>query len=166
MKNDTLFWQLTRLSQLAEADPDRVQSALDFVWEAAPDLYEDVVVSAVAHEHLSISEAVLILGKSEDEVMQQVLAFRNTHHAHPPAIEVDAKGIARLVESKVAVWEIVREYRKSGSVDSLADRYPSLTRGELVAALQFAETHEPEIERNLAEYEALVRRKQAEYPSL
>jgi uncharacterized protein (DUF433 family) len=64
----------------------------------------------------------------------------------------------------VAVWEIVREYRKIGSVERLERSFPSLTRGELAAALKYAEHNPEEIENRILRYEDVRHRRLLQYP--
>lgn len=79
-------------------------------------------------------------------------------------IVVDPKLGARLVRAKVMVWEIVREVRCSCSLDAFRKAYPTLTDLEIDAALHYANTHIDETERQIAAYEAVQARRQAEYP--
>ena len=157
-------WQFTQLKRLASFDPERVETTMNTIWNAYPGLFEEVCVSAVDQEQLTVARCAEILGIPEGRVEEHLHDFR----ARPPqpaaAVVRDERAVARLAEGHVAVWEIVREYRKLGSVERLVDSFTSLSRGELAAALKYAEQNPAEIEAHIARYEELLAKRRAEYP--
>lgn len=156
-------WQFSQLKRLASFDPERAETAMNTIWNAFPGLFEEVCVSAVDQEHLTVARCAELLGLGEEEVMDRLHAFRSRPQT-AVAVVRDDRSVARLAEGHVAVWEIVREYRKLGSVERLVDSFTSLSRGELAAALKYAEQHPREIEEQIARYEEMLAKRRAEYP--
>src|SRR5579862_5074967 len=91
-------WQVTELAKLGQSDPQRAERALNAVWSAMPGLFEELAVSA--------GEPI----EARDE------AEANPAYA---LVETSESSVARLTESRIAVWEVVREHRRSGSMDEL-----------------------------------------------
>jgi uncharacterized protein (DUF433 family) len=156
-------WQLQQLQRLAALDPERVESMLNTLWNSYPGLYEELAVSAVDQEALAVDACAHRMGVEAEEVRRQVFAFRTTS-AHDERMVVHDGPIARLTEGQVAVWEVVREYRKLGSVERLAASFPSLTHRELAAALKYAEANPEEIESQITRYEEVLGKRRSEYP--
>jgi uncharacterized protein (DUF433 family) len=165
MQSTLKSWQLDQLTELAQARPDQIDLALKALWEASPDLHEEVVLRATAYEQISLEEGAEELRISPENMTERLLMFRSTLKHVVKAIVVDAefKNVARLAESGIAVWEVVREFRRLGSVDPLAEAYPRLSRLDLLAALQYAEQNPDDVERQINEYESFVQLKRA-YP--
>ncbi len=157
-------WQFTQLKRLATFDPERVETTMNTIWNAYPGLFEEVCVSAVDQEQLTVARCAEILGIAESRVEEHLHDFRSRPPQPAAAVVRDERAVARLAEGHVAVWEIVREYRKLGSVERLVDSFTSLSRGELAAALKYAEQNPREIEEQIARYEELLAKRRAEYP--
>jgi uncharacterized protein (DUF433 family) len=157
-------WQFTQLKRLATFDPERVETNMNTLWNAYPGLFEEVCVSAVDQEQLTISRCAELLGVTEVRVEEMLSNFRSRPPQPQAAVVRDERAVARLAEGHVAVWEIVREYRKLGSVERLVDSFTSLSRGELAAALKYAEQNPGEIEGQIARYEELLSKRRTEYP--
>ena len=106
------------------------------------------------------------LNASEDSIDEHLLQFRNVVRSIECAVVHDAstKPMARLAEGHIAVWEVVREYRKLGSVEELQSAFPSLDQAELAAALRYAQEHSEEIQALIDEYESVLAKRRAEYP--
>lgn len=94
------------------------------------------------------------------EVMPDAHAFFESYRYHAPdedesyaLVQADANGTARIVDSQVPVWEIVRAFRKLGSVDALKAKYVGLSERELRTALLYAGRFPDEISAQIARYE-------------
>lgn len=157
-------WQFSQLKRLMSFDPERIETTMNTVWNLYPGLFEEVCVSAVDQEQLTVSRCAEILGVPEQHVEDLLFAFRTRPTQPAVAVVRDEREVARLAEGGIAVWEIVREYRKLGSVERLVDAFTSLSRGELAAALKYAEQNPAEIEAHISRYEDLLARRRAEYP--
>ncbi|MGV3615480.1 MAG: DUF433 domain-containing protein [Fimbriimonas sp.] len=156
-------WQLAQLQRMAALDPERVETVLNTLWKSYPGLFEELAVSAVDQRDLSVDACADRIDVDAAEVERQLFAFRNTS-VRPDRLVVHDGTVARLSEGQVAVWEVVREYRKLGSVERLAASFPSLTHRELAAALKYAEAHPDEVEAQIERYETALGKRRAEYP--
>lgn len=156
-------WQLAQMQRLAALDPERVETMLNTLWNSYPGLYEELAVSAVDQDALGVEACAERIHVAAAEVERQVFAFR-TNAVRPDLMVVLDGTVARLSEGRVAVWEVVREYRKLGSVERLAASFPSLTQRELAAALKYAEANPEEIESQISRYEEVLGKRRAEYP--
>ncbi len=155
-------WQLEQLGYLAVSDPERVSSALKAFWEANPELFNDAILSAVDRRQISYERASELLDLSVAEINKLLEAQRSNSASWEQFIEVEAEnGTARLSDSHVPIWEIIREYRKLGSVDSLCEAFPQLTQGSLAAALKYAEAHSTDIQSKIDAYEQYLDRRKA-----
>lgn len=159
-------WQITQLERLAKLRPQFAEQALTELWEARPDLFEQITLGAIDQGEVSVERGAELLGVSQEDVLERLATFRNATTVHDCAVVHDSTNgkIARLAESQVAIWEIVREFRKLGSIDALLDHYPSLTRGELETAVRYSQSHPDEIEHQISQYESMLDKKRAEYP--
>lgn len=155
-------WQLQQLQRLASMDPERVETILNTLWRQYDGLFAELAVLATDQEELSVERCAQLLGVSPEEVERRMLAFRVAVR-NERAVVHDGT-VARLHEGRIPVWEVVREYRKLGSVERLAESFPSLTQGELAAALKYAEANPEEIEGQIARYEEVLVKRRAEYP--
>ena len=160
-------WQLAQLQRLGLLDPERVETILNTVWRSYPGLLEDLAIAAVDQEQLSVEACAEQLVIDVAHVEERLIEFRqkNARFDYDWAVVFDGRShIARLAESQVAVWEIVREYRKLGSVERLTESFPSLPKSELAAALVYAEQNPSEIEQQIARYEETIQKRRSEYP--
>lgn len=159
------IWQLTQLQRLASLDPEHAEKILNTVWTQYPGLYEQLVLSALEQRHLSVEESAKRLGVSEDECVARLKMYRKSLENDEPAAIVHEPGQAARVAGGIAtVWEIVRMYRKMRSVEALVDAFPSLTTGELGAALDYAQRHAEEIEGFISRYEEALEKRRTSYP--
>jgi uncharacterized protein (DUF433 family) len=156
-------WQIEQLKRLSTLEPERVETMLNTLWASYPGLYEELAISAVDTDSLGVGACSDRLGRTPEEVEQEVVAFRNRPERMQLMVENDG-GVARLSSSRIPVWEVVREYRKLGSVERLTSAFPNLSRPELAAALKFAESHPEEIEDHIARYEDMLVKRRREYP--
>lgn len=159
-------WQLAQMQRLTKSDPERVETIFNTIWKSYPGLLEDLAIAAVDQEQLSVDACAKLLNKDVAHVEGKLIEFRrqNARTDCEHAVVVDGQCVAKLVESQVAVWEIVREYRKLGSVERLTEAFPSLPKSELAAALVYAEQNPAEIEGQISRYEEILQKKRAEYP--
>jgi uncharacterized protein (DUF433 family) len=79
-------------------------------------------------------------------------------------VKKDVGGVARLVSSPVAIWEVVREYRRLGAVDQVLEYMPMLSELDVRAALSYAGRNPDEIGRDIKRYEEHLERTRAAYP--
>lgn len=158
-------WQWLQLQRLSCVDRERAEQVLNTLWSTFPGLYEEMSISAVDQEMLSIDECAMRLSISPSLVEEKLLAYRRCAVSMDSAVVRDeTKHVARLAQGQIAVWEVVREYRKLGSVERLTETFPGLSEGELAAALRYAETNSGEIECLITEYENVLAKRRAEYP--
>ncbi|HVL37914.1 MAG TPA: hypothetical protein VM328_00860 [Fimbriimonadaceae bacterium] len=148
---------------MGQLDPERAETILNTLWCVQPGLLDELAVSAVDQEELSIGECASLLEISAEQVEERLIAFRRRVQLVDLCVVRD-RDVAKLAQGQVAVWEVVREYRKLGSVIRLKEAFPALSEGELAAALIYAEEHPAEIEDKINEFETMVVRRRAEYP--
>lgn len=159
-------WQLPQLQRLSKLDAERVEALLNTLWHQYPGLYEELAIAAVDQEMLSVEDCAERLGKPIWVIEERLLQFRRAEVSVESAVVHDdtVKHIARLANGQVAVWEVVREYRKLGSLDALRSSFPAISEGELAAALRYAQEHAEEIQRLIDEYEGVLALRRASYP--
>jgi uncharacterized protein (DUF433 family) len=157
-------WQLRQLSRMAAQDPERVEEMLNTLWASYPGLFKELALAALDQGEIERDRCADLLMEAEEQVERDLETYRRRPAVSDFAVVQDDARVARLAEGRVAVWEIVREFRKLGSVERLVDAFPALTRGELAAALSYAEKHPQEIEDQICRYEAALRQRRAEYP--
>jgi uncharacterized protein (DUF433 family) len=158
-------WQLDALKRLGEADPERVETLLNTLWNSYPHLFEELAIVAVDGEALNVQQVAERLATTPESVSERVDRRRRADVVQGLAVVHDEFGkVARLAEGRVAVWEIVREYRKLGSVERLTAAFPWLSTSELAAALSYAEQHPGEVEAQISQYEEILEKRRVEYP--
>lgn len=157
-------WQSSQLQRLANLDRNRVEELFNHLFYLQPTLLLDLAISAVDQEELSIPQCSALTGLSEEQVEQQLGAWRGRSHANDVEIQLDNRGVARVADGQVCVWEVVHSFRRLGSIGALSDAFPSLTVHELMAALAYAERHQSEVEALIERYEEVRTRRQSEYP--
>lgn len=157
-------WTLCELCRIAETDHQRVDRIVEALWAAHPRLLSELAIAAVDHGEITAEDAAHALSVSPEEVTSRVETFRKDARPKAPIVEDDGAGIARLAEGHVPVWEVVREYRKTHDLESLATAFPALTNTELEAAVIYGNEHPDEIDNLITTYENMQDRKRAEYP--
>jgi uncharacterized protein (DUF433 family) len=158
-------WQLQQLQRLAAADPERVETVLNTLWNGFPELFRDLATAAVDQQELSVDRCASLLDVEPEAIEERLEAVRKRELRVDHAVVHDELGnVARLAECRVAVWEVVREFRKLGSVERLTEAFPWLSTGELAAALGYAEQNPAEIEDQISQYESVLEKRRAEYP--
>jgi len=142
MTHEYAEWQVAELARLGLTDPQRAERALNAVWAAMPGLYEELARSAGI--------------PCDDGPETDVASFA--------LVETGGGSVARLADSRIAVWEIVREHRRSGSVEQLIIAFPSVERDELQAAIDYASRNAQEIDMLIERYESMLEQRRAQYP--
>jgi uncharacterized protein (DUF433 family) len=140
---------------------------LNTLWNSYPGLLDELAIAAVDQEQLSVDDCAKLLGKDVQAVEQRLVEFRQGHSAVVSELAVvigENSSIAKLADSHVAVWEVIREYRKLGSVERLTEAFPSLPKSDLAAALVYADQNPAEIEEQMSKYEEILQKKRVEYP--
>ena len=76
-------------------------------------------------------------------------------------------GKPRIAGHRIRVQDIVIWHEGMGlSPDEIVDHYPSITLGDVYAALAYYHDHQDDIRQEIAEGEAFVREVQAQTPSI
>lgn len=155
-------WQLLQLQRMAMRDSERLETIMNTVWASYPGLYAEMAIAAHDQGQLSLEECASLLEMTEIEVSEALLQFRKRSVPIEAAV-ILASGsrVAKIASGQVAVWEVVREFRKLGSAERLKDSFPSLSEGELAAALRYAQENPAEIENLIEEYELLTFKRRA-----
>lgn len=166
MMNGPEPWLVTQLRRLAQRHPEQFEALENHLRISQPNVYEELAIMAVEHGEMTSADCAVCLQTDEDHVGHRLEIYRR--HASESGegilITTDAQGVARLANTHVTVWEIVREFRRVGSVASLKEAFASLTESELRAALVYAGRHPDEIGEKIREYEEFVQRTKAAYP--
>lgn len=158
-------WQFRQLERLGSADPDRAETILNTVWRSFPGLLGELAIGAVDQEELSVQDCAELLNVAEHEVEERLVAYRRRTERFDFAVVHDRDTqIAKLPDGKIAVWEIIREFRKLGSVEKLRQAFPGVSEADLASAFRYAEGHSREIEQLIDDYEERMAKMRAEYP--
>lgn len=160
-------WQLRQLQALSHSRPDRIATALETLFESHPDVHCDVVIGGLQDEAISVEEAASELNVNFEqlETLRQEYLDRNRMLEHPE-IEHHQNRPATLVGNGLAVWEVVREYRRSACSDTFRAALPSVSKAQLEASLAYASTHKDEIDELIRQYESFKSIRTSEYPRL
>ena len=138
---------------LGQLNPGRLEELLQALWNRYPFLYEELAIRAVGDGTLSVEDASGQLHLTKDEIEGKLEHFQNTGDHRIDMIG----GVARLVSSQVAVWEVYRDFEKSGNLDHLMTHFPGIPISELKAALRYSESHMDEIRTSINRYESAYR---------
>src|SRR3954454_12766700 len=96
-------WQVSQLERLSSIDRDRVESALNELWDARPDLLEQITVSALDQGDLDLERGAHILRISVAEIEQKLVEFRR--QALKRCCVVVCEGsVAKLADGGLPVW--------------------------------------------------------------
>ncbi len=152
-------WMISQVQRMARTRPGRLTSILLQLRERHPEAFEELVLTALEHGDLSCDRCAQELGVDQPALEAKQEAFRQmvSDSAESPVISKDSHGTARVNGTMIAVWEIVRKFRKSSSVSDLRDSFTSLTELELRAALSYAGRHPDEIQGQISAYDELKR---------
>src|SRR5258706_16007761 len=69
-------WQLSQLERLSRIDHDRVESALNDLWESCPEIFLQVTIAAVDDGQITPERGAQILKLSVEEIDQALADFR------------------------------------------------------------------------------------------
>jgi uncharacterized protein (DUF433 family) len=153
------------LQRLSTHDLEQTESILNTLWAQYPGLYDQMALSALDQRRLSVEDCAKRLGLAEEECVERLKLYRQSVPSEAPVDVIQEPGQAtRVASGTVAVWEIVREFRKIGSLEALVESFPSLTTGELAAAIAYARQHPDEIEDMINRYEEALARRRNAYP--
>lgn len=159
-------WTFPQLERMALLRPHRMDELLARLMQVEPGLARELAAMAVEEGVLSLDAAAQSLNLSAEEFAADVEAMRTQmeREAGEALIVRDQKGVARLTSQHVAVWELVMEYRRAGSVEMVRSVFPSLSETEVRAALSYAGRNPDEIGAQIRTYEEHVERARAAYP--
>ncbi len=159
-------WLISQIGQLAKSNPERFRQLIEVIQAHSPEIYEELAIMAVEHGQMTASECAVCLETDEKAVDFRLEVYRRdaSENIDTVLIHSDLGGVARLAASQVTVWEVVREYRKVGSVESLKTAFPGLTESELRAALVYAGRNPDEIGAKIKQYEEFIQRTKTAYP--
>lgn len=146
-------WLPHAMARLSSLEPDRYESFVESFRAAMPEAYEQLV--GLASEVMRADPDLAERAKGAN-LSTEVLA----------TVRKDEHGVARIVDSHVAVWEVVRAFRRVGSVTELSEAYPGLSERELRTALAYGGTNPDEISGQIARYEDHSRMVREAYPQL
>ncbi len=59
-------------------------------------------------------------------------------------------GSVRIAGTRITVWGIVAAFRQGRSVEDILEMYPAITRDDVAAALDYADSHAAEIDTELS----------------
>ncbi|MCW5936473.1 MAG: DUF433 domain-containing protein [Fimbriimonadaceae bacterium] len=165
MKTISNHWALSQLERLARNEPDKLEVLLTKIKESLPDLYGELVLMSVESGQTSEVDAARLLDTDPVSVGMRLESFRlSVGENQLGHIVHDVHGVAKIEDKQVTVWEIVREFRRAGTVSAMRDQFPALNEVELRAALAYAGRNPDEIGGQIRAYEELVERSRAAYP--
>lgn len=152
-------WMISQVQRMARTRPGRLTAILFQLRESHPDAFEEMVLTALEHGDLSCDRSAQELGVDQADLAAKQEAFRQmlSDSVESPVISKDSHGTARVNGTMIAVWEIVRKFRKSSSVSDLRDSFNSLTELELRAALAYAGRNPDEIQGQISAFDELKR---------
>jgi len=159
-------WLLPQITRLAKSDPPKFAELAETLQLHAPAVYEALALMAVDRGDLSADDCAGHLCTDRAVVDSRLEDFRrDTLEVDSHFVEKDAAGVARLAGTQVAVWEVVRAFRKLGSVGDLKAKYTSLTETELRAALAYAGRHPDEVGEAIQAYEEVSSKARTTFPT-
>lgn len=159
------LWLVDQLRRMAKTQPERFEGFVRSLQQALPAEFEELALMAVDEGSLQASDCAVVLMVDSEELNVRLEGYRNNTDDLPDGlIEIDGNRVARIVDTQVAVWEVVRVFRRVGSVAELKQAYNSLSERELRAALAYAGNNPDEIAASIEQYEAVVNRAREAYP--
>ncbi|MBX3111919.1 MAG: DUF433 domain-containing protein [Fimbriimonadaceae bacterium] len=165
MSQTTEMWLVDQLRRMAKTQPERFEGFVRSLKQALPAEFEELALMALDDGGLDATCCAAVLMVESDELDVRLEGYRNnTGDLTDGLVEHDGHGVARIVDTHVAVWEVVRVFRRVGSVAELKQAYNSLSERELRAALAYAGNNPDEIATCIEQYEAVVNRTREAYP--
>lgn len=145
-------WQLDQLQRIGQRTPERLEELLTAMWNRYPNLLEELAIMAIDEGQISLEDGAKMLELSISEVEERLEHFHNTGDHRIDLVD----GVAKLVNSGIAVWEVAREFRETQDVEALAALYPSLPMSEIKAAIRYAEAHPEEVNAMIEKFELVA----------
>lgn len=166
LNNNQMPWVIRQLTELAERDPDRFDAVVASLWAAHPELRDELAIRAATVSELSVTDAAAVMGVTDEEVHRRIeRAVLNWQNVDDAIVVGEAKNsVARLSGTQIAVWEVIREYRRLGSVEALTQSFPVVSKALLAAAFRYAAAHPDEIEKQIEAYEEYLQKRREQYP--
>lgn len=152
-------WMITQVQRMAKTRPERLKAILSQMRHSLPEAYEELLLTALEHGEVTLQQCAHELGLDDAEMIMRQEAYRQlvSESLESPVISHDIQGTARVTGTMIAVWEIVRRFRKTASVSELRESFPSLTELELRSALAYAGRNPDEVQGQIAAYEEVKR---------
>src|SRR5579862_3427402 len=116
-------WQVAQIERLSHTDREAAEAALNALWDACPDLLEQLTIAAVEQGELSVSQAASALGITHRGVEYKVSMYRRRTLKEQCVVVTNGEN-AQLADSGLPIWEIVRVYRKLGTREKLQEALP------------------------------------------
>lgn len=159
-------WIIPQLERMAKSHPERIDDLIESLRYLRPDIFDELHLMAVEHGQLSPEDAAERLNADTAVVQTRLEVYRDamTFATESQVIEKDRQGVAKIADKHVTVWEIVREYRRTDSVEAMRGAFPGLSEGELRAALIYAGRNPDEVGSQIRAYDELLERSKAAYP--
>lgn len=159
-------WIIPQLERMAKSHPEKIDDLLEAIRHSRPDIFDELHLMAIEHGQLTKEDAAERLHADSAVVQNRLEVYREamTFASESQVIEKDRHGVAKISEKHVSVWEIVREYRRTDSVEAMRGAFPGLSEGELRAALIYAGRHPDEVGSQIRAYDEVVERSKAAYP--
>lgn len=150
---------MSQVQRMARTRPRRLTAILFQLRESNPEAFEEMILTALEHGDITCDQCAHELGLDQEALAARQEAFRQrlSDSDESPVISRDPHGTARVNGTMIAVWEIVRKFRKSSSVSDLRDSFSSLTELELRAALAYAGRNPDEIQGQISAFDELKR---------
>lgn len=148
-------WMMLQVERLAKSRPESLARLLCALRRQHPEAFEEMVLLALEHGDLTSAEAGVQLGISEAEVSTRHERLRSKvcDGEEYSLIAFDGNGVAKVKGTVVAVWEVVRQFRRSQSVAELHAMFPSLTEMEVRSALAYAGRNPDQIHGQIRAFE-------------
>jgi uncharacterized protein (DUF433 family) len=155
-------WQVAQLERLSRIDHDRVEAALNALWESCPEMFEQVTIAAIDDGHITLERGAQVLRASIEEIEVALADFRRKGLKR--CLVVTDGSDAKMADGGLPVWEIVRVFRKVGSIEKLQEAFAGISPQTLESALDYAAANSEEIDKQISFYEEQVELRRAEYP--
>lgn len=159
-------WVAAAAERLAQMWPERLEALLSEALSHDPQSKLDYALWAIELGELSRAEAAEWLDIDAAELDTKLEQMRGTisDDERSRLVVIDQNGIARLSGTSVTVWEVVREFRRSDSVEGINRLFPNLSPQAIRSALSYAGSNPDEIGAQIKSYEEHVKRSKAAYP--
>ena len=147
-------WQVAQLQRLSDTDPAQLESSLNTLWDNRPDLLEQITLAAIDQGYITPERGAQVLGLSITDVEQRLACHRRIELKKTYIVAGPKE--ARLADSGIPIWEVIRVHRKVGTLARLQRAFKGLSLQTLGAALTYAEENPVEIQQQITKYEDAV----------